>query len=108
VPDIPCTIEHIKACVSSRRYVVRRHAVDESFKYDVSNEDREHAVLSGRIIESYLDGSCLVLGTTASRLPLHIVVACEPTLIRIVTNYVPDRRYWEGDWATRRRPHYDG
>jgi Domain of unknown function (DUF4258) len=62
---------------------------------------------SGEIIEEYPEDvpypSCLVLGYTRERRPLHIVCATarEVSRLIIITVYQPDPMRWEADWRGR-------
>lgn len=48
--------------------------------------------------------SCLILGFTETRRPLHVVCGhLEGDQILIITAYEPDREEWEADWRTRKR-----
>jgi hypothetical protein len=79
-------------------------AVTQVRRCSVWRAHRISVINAGRIIESYPERRrCLILGTTPDGLPFHIVVECTgDDWITIVSNYVPDARYWKGDWATRR------
>lgn len=63
---------------------------------------------TGEIIEEYTDDkpypSCLVVGWTEAKRPLHIVCAPVPTEERliIITTYQPDSNRWEADFKRRK------
>jgi len=104
-------LEHIQNCIKAGAFVILSRAAASALKYGVAPEHRISVINAGRIIENYPERSrCLILGTTPDGLPFHVVVECTGNdWITIVSNYVPDARYWEGDWATRRpgKPHFD-
>ena len=63
---------------------------------------------TGEIIEKYTDDtpypSCLIVGWTEAKRPLHIVCAPVPTEERliIITTYQPDSNRWEADFKRRK------
>ena len=63
---------------------------------------------TGEIIEEYTDDkpypSCLVVGWTEAKRPLHIVCAPVPTEDRliIITTYQPDPTRWQSDFKRRK------
>ncbi|MBR2214809.1 MAG: DUF4258 domain-containing protein [Selenomonadaceae bacterium] len=65
-----------------------------------------YAILHGEIIEEYPQDfphpSCLILGCTVAGRYLHVVVAVEPVLLRLVTVYEPDPNVFP-DMKHRRR-----
>jgi len=72
----------------------------------IFDKDVENAIISGEIIEKYLDDkpypSCLLLGFSENR-PLHIVCAVDESEENciIVTVYRPDPDLWI-DFRTRK------
>lgn len=72
------------------------HAFEEALKDGITGDDLLYSVEHGEIIEEYPDRSrCLLLATTAAKVPIHIVIdyACVGEL-QIVTTYIPDKREW--------------
>ncbi len=104
-------LEHIRNCIRVGAFVILPRAAASGLKYGVPPEHRIFVINAGRIIESYpARRRCLILGTTPDDLPFHVVVECSgEDWVTIVSNYVPDARYWENDWATRRpgKSHFD-
>jgi uncharacterized protein DUF4258 len=99
-------LAHIRACLREKRYWTSKHAVTEALKDGISPDERLHVINSGEIIEEYENGRCLVFGITPSNMPFHVVVEIsedETGNVVIVSNYIPDARYWEKDWK-RRKP----
>jgi len=96
-------IDSIKDCFEKDRILYTKHARDE-MELEERGEIREHevheAVLNGKIIEEYPDDepypSCLILGWTSKKRPLHMVCAYseEDALVVIVTVYEPDPLRW--------------
>ena len=75
------------------------HAVDQSIERRISTSAVEEAVERGEIIENYpadkCGPSCLILGFTADRRPLHI--QCTYPLrdpVKEITLYQPDPDQW--------------
>ena len=100
-------IEGIRAKFERRQYEFSKHAVDQSVIRDISVAEVEEAI-SGQseIIEDYpkdkYGPSCLVLGFTKARRPLHVQCSY-PTrpLVKIITMYEPDPDLWI-DFRVRR------
>ena len=95
-------IEEIRAKFEMRQYEFSKHAVDQSIIRDISVAEVEDVIRGpSEIIEDYPDDkygpSCLVLGFTRARRPLHIQCSY-PTrpLVKIITLYEPDPDLWIG------------
>ncbi|KFN38614.1 MAG: hypothetical protein JU82_10845 [Sulfuricurvum sp. MLSB] len=87
-------------------FIYRTHAIERMFQRDVNEEDVEHVVKNGEIIESYPDDypypSFLVLGYFNKR-PLHVVYARdEAENVIVITVYEPTAEKWMEDLKTRR------
>ncbi len=73
----------------------------------ITEEEVEHAIASGAIIENYPDDtpypSALLLGHAGTK-PIHVVYAIdvEDGLRIIITVYEPDLKIWHDDLKTRR------
>jgi hypothetical protein len=99
-------IEEIRRKISEREFEYSQHAVDQSILRHISIKDLQEAIDNGEVIEDYPDDkygpSCLILGFTESKRPLHIHCGY-PTrpLIKIVTLYEPDTENWV-DFRVRR------
>jgi len=95
-------IQEIRAKFERRQYEFSKHAVDQSIIRDISVAEVEDVIRGpSEIIEDYPDDkygpSCLVLGFTRARRPLHIQCSY-PTrpLVKIITLYEPDPDLWIG------------
>jgi len=95
-------IQEIRAKIERRQYEFSKHAVDQSIIRDISVAEVEDVIRGpSEIIEDYPDDkygpSCLVLGFTRARRPLHIQRSY-PTrpLVKIITLYEPDPDLWIG------------
>lgn len=87
--------------------IYQRHAVERMAERGICEEDVEHVLLMGEIIEVYSDDtpypSVLMLGWRGPR-PLHIVVATDMVGRRkiVITIYVPDPNKWEKGFKRRK------
>lgn len=87
--------------------IYRVHAIERMFQRDVNEEDVEHIIETGEIIESYPDDqpypSFLVLGFVEKR-ALHVVYAKDENgSIIVITVYEPTLEKWFDDLKTRRK-----
>jgi hypothetical protein len=86
-----------------------RHAVAELAVEGWKRRQVEGALLNSEVIEDYPTlnrplPDCLVLAWMTSTTPVHVVVAIDQGLDRIlvVTVYQPSEEEWEDDWKTRK------
>ena len=101
--------EQIRQCMVECWFTdhARREMEDEPFGVIRVDEVLE-ALRTGEIIEDYPQDqpypSCLVLGRTVVRRPLHVV--CAPVLTErrlvIITAYQPDPARWDPEFRQRR------
>jgi hypothetical protein len=91
------------------RILWSRHAVAELAIEGWNRRQIEGALLGSEVIEDYPTlhrplPDCLVLAWVTSVIPVHVVVAIDPNLDRIllVTVYRPSEEEWEDDWKTRK------
>ncbi|MDT8316701.1 MAG: DUF4258 domain-containing protein [bacterium] len=93
----------------SRRIVYTSHALDEMNAEDemISTYEVKEVVLSGDIIEDYPDDkrghSCLMLGFSQIKRPVHVVCSPRDEFLWIITAYIPEEDKWEKDFKTRKR-----
>jgi len=89
--------------IKHKKYEFSRHALDQSIIRGIDIPEMEQAILGNAvIIEDYPDDkygpSCLILGYTKAGRPLHIQCGCsEGFLIKIITLYQPDQKFWVDD-----------
>lgn len=73
----------------------------------VTVDEVVEAVRDGDIIEDYPDDprghSCLILGFTRQRRPIHIVCAPKEEFLIIVTAYEPTLNKWTPNFKARRK-----
>lgn len=100
-------IEGIREKIAGDRFEFSRHATDQTIMRGIRVQEIREAIASGEVIEDYPDDkygpSCLVLGFTRSRRPLHVQCSHPSrSLIKIITLYEPHPDLWV-DFKTRRR-----
>jgi len=101
-------IDDIRMRLSAGQFEFSRHALRRTVERNVSEGEIRTAGAGAEIIEDYpgdkYSPSCLVLGFTEERRPLHMQVCYSgPGTVKIVTLYEPG----EDDWIEhriRRRP----
>ena len=93
------TIEEICRQLSAGQFEFSRHAFRRSVERNISDSEIREAGASARIIEDYPDDkyapSCLLLGFSKARRPLHLQVSyVDSELVKIITVYEPDPEEW--------------
>lgn len=89
-------------------FLYRQHAVKRMHERCLTEEEVEHAMASGTIIESYPNDtpypSALLLGHAGTK-AIHVVYAddIEGGIRIIITVYEPDLEIWYDDLKTRRQ-----
>ena len=86
-------IEWIQNCIRKSEYYFSKHGEEERQKDNLIIEVVEEALLNGIILENYEDTgrgkSCLVVGFTKNRKPVHVVCGVRGNLLVIITVYIP-------------------
>lgn len=100
-------MDEIRSKISANLFEFSKHAVDQSILRRIAVQEVREAIDVGEIIEDYPDDkygpSCLILGFTTSRRPLHIQCSYPSRpLVKIVTLYEPDEDLWV-DFRERRQ-----
>jgi len=108
VEELRALILEIQQKVRAKSYRLTSHAEREREADQITVREIEEALLSERceVIENYPDdprgASCLVLGFTEERLPLHLVCGVSlPDVMVIITVYRPHPGKWF-DWRIRK------
>jgi hypothetical protein len=98
VEAVLVTINEFRRLVLDGKYFFYTHALTEAKKDGVTPEDVVHAILTGEVIEEYLDRQrVLIFATISQGMPLHVVYDHSQTdVLLIVTVYIPDDRLWIG------------
>ncbi len=96
----------IKKLIRKKDYLFSEHADEERTKDQLSVEEVEEAILSGRVIEERLDDprgeSRLVAGKTDEGRMIHVVIGLRFGIPVIVTNYTPGKKEWIGGKMRKR------
>ncbi len=98
----------IRAKVKAGDYIISFTHTEKVRLRRIQTKEIEEAVYSGTIIEPYPDDprgeSCLILGFTSQKRPLHVVCGqIEDERVLVITAYEPDPEEWESDWKTRKQ-----
>jgi len=93
------TFEQICKQLINGEFEFTRHALRRAAERNNAEQEIRQAAESMYIIEDYPEDkyfpSCLVLGFTFNKRPLHIQVSCADTdMVRIITLYEPDPQEW--------------
>jgi len=100
------TIEELCRQLSAGQFEFSRHAFRRAVERNISDSEIREAGANVRIIEDYPEDkyfpSCLLLGFSKARRPLHLQVSyLDSELVKIITVYEPDPREWY-DYERRR------
>jgi hypothetical protein len=92
-------LQEIRQKIATDQFEFSQHAVDQSLRRRIPLEELRQAVAVAEIIEDYPDDkygpSCLLLGFTESRRPLHFQCSYPSRpLLKIITVYEPDPAQW--------------
>lgn len=102
---MPPDYDAVKQAFRDKTYTLTDHASDRAAKRRIRSPEIEQAILSGEVIEDYPDDkygpSCLILGYTDDKRPLHVQVSY-PNRIKVITVYEPSPDEWEEDLRTRK------
>ena len=85
----------------------RIHASQRMFRRDIHEDEVEHILKNGVIIEQYGEDfpfpSLLINGLTSKKRPLHVIAAINHTekIFVIITAYEPDKAKWTSDFTGR-------
>lgn len=92
-----------------KRLLFTPHSVEQMNKPDrmITLREVKEALSSGKVIEDYPEDkrghSCLVMGYTSDRRPLHIVCSPKEDYLAIVTVYAPAVKMWDVTFTKRAR-----
>jgi len=96
-------------CFLNYKKIFRAHALERMYQRNINFNDLKKIKKNIKIIEEYPEDkpfpSCLALGFSNSKKPIHIVFSVnepEKTVI-IITIYQPDVKKWVDNF-TRRKP----
>ena len=104
-----CYVEKIRELAALSQMAFKKHTVLRMHQRQISGNDTKETLEKCKIIEEYPDDyplpSCLVLGYTKMRRPIHAVVAIdeEEPILWVITVYEPDLSEWEEGFERRRK-----
>lgn len=92
-------IDEIRAKIAQNLFELSQHAVDQSILRHISIRELRESLENANIIEDYPDDkygpSCLILGFTRTKRPIHIQCSYPSRpLLKIITLYEPDPKRW--------------
>ena len=92
-------LDDLKAKFAADQFELSQHALDQSLRRSITVAEVREAVVAGEIIEDYPNDkygpSCLLLGWTAARRPLHIQCSYPSRpVVKVITMYEPDPGLW--------------
>ncbi len=99
------TNELIKRIAERDSIAFKRHRVRER---GIRADEVKEALINGEIIEDYPEDnplpSCLLLGYTEKRKPIHAVIAIDmdDRIIWVITVYSPSDEEWENGYKRRK------
>ena len=93
------TLDDLKAKFAADQFEFSQHALDQSLRRNIAVAEVREVVAAGEIIEDYPNDkygpSCLLLGWTAARRPLHIQCSYPSRpVVKVITMYEPDPGLW--------------
>lgn len=106
-------LSEIQALCLAGKVVWTEHVEKRMAQRGISRSDVKCCIASGVIIEEYPDDypddypypSCLILGYTDGKQPLHVVISISdgiPKILNIITAYIPSAEKFMPDMKTRR------
>src|SRR5262245_20286343 len=98
-------IDQIKRLIRKGNFAVIDHAITEGLKDGITVADMLQAICNGKIIERYPERDrCLVAGSSASGLPVHVVIDFSARyMVDIITTCVPQGDQWIKSQVRKRR-----
>ena len=92
-------IEETRAKFARDEFEFSKHATDQSILREIRVQEIREAMHNGEIIEDYPDDkygpSCLILGFTLRRRPIHLQCSYPSRpILKVVTVYEPDPTEW--------------
>ncbi|MDP3974140.1 MAG: DUF4258 domain-containing protein [Candidatus Daviesbacteria bacterium] len=103
---VTMTFKEIQRRIKKKDYLFSDHADEERTKDNLTAQEVEKVVLSGRVIEERLDDprgeSRLIAGKTNDGRLVHVVIGLRFGKPVIVTNYIPSQVEWIGGTIRKR------
>lgn len=104
-------VNEIRNRFAAGEWVYTKHAVDRAIERNIWSREVQEAIAAGEIIENYPQDkygpSCLLLGWTKAKRPLHVQVSYPRVneSIKVITLYEPSLNEWEAGFKERRAQH---
>lgn len=99
-------IKKIQTFATLGRVLQTKHCLLRLGQRGITQRDIFFCIKEGKIIKSYPDDtpdpSCLILGLSIKKQPLHVVIGLSEQYITLITAYYPDINQWENDFQTRK------
>jgi hypothetical protein len=100
-------IDEIRGLLALGRFEFTRHAFRRAVERNISEMEIRQAGGHAEVVEEYPDDkyapSCLVLGYTHAKRPLHLQVTVQESgLVKIITLYEPSDADWYGNCSRRK------
>jgi hypothetical protein len=100
-------IDALRSLVSTGQILWTEHLVIRLRERNIKRGDVIACIQNGEIIEQYPEDmpfpSCLILGATVEKKPLHVVCAFHSNVnCCMITAYFPSLDKWESDYKTRK------
>ena len=106
MPELPYTIDDMRAAVQNRRVLWRDHAVEKMLQREIRKQEVKECIFNGEIVEEYHTDrpfpSCLIFSYTEANRPIHVVCSMNEGVLYIITAYEPNLFKWQEDYKTRR------
>ena len=105
--DSSAILQEIQSQIRAKQYRLSGHAEIEREADQITISEISQSLLSeqAEIIENYPDdrrgASCLILGFTLQKNPIHVVCGVAREIVIIITVYRPNADEWV-DWRTRK------
>ena len=92
-------IDDIRRKFKIGQFEFSKHAVDQSIIRRIGVQDLHDVIANGTVIEDYPEDkygpSCLILGMTSKKRPIHIQCSYPSRpILKIITLYEPDPVLW--------------
>ena len=100
-------IDALRLLISDGQIVWTEHLAIRLRERAIKRVDVIACIQNGEVIEHYPDDmpypSCLILGTSVSGKPLHVVCSLNPEVsCCMITAYYPNTDKWESDYKMRK------
>ena len=99
-------IKNLRQANKRASIVLTEHARIRLIERGIKAKDIISCIDTGEIIKQYEDDkpfpSCLILGDSADKKRLHVVLSYDGEMIHLITAYYPDPDVWNADLRSRR------